>query len=149
MNYIDETATLGADVRVWHFARVLAYAELGDFVSVGGGAEIGAYSFIGHHTRVGAGVFLPSHSRVGHNVFIGPNVTFTDDRHPRANNPEYKAEPPTIGHGASIGAGATILPGVQIGANAMVGAGCVVCHDVPEGHVVYSIQNTCQKKRKL
>lgn len=144
-NFIDPTALVHDSVMVWHFARVLKRATLHEGVSVGGGAEVGAYSIVGKNTRVGAGVFLPSASRIGAGVFIGPNVTFTDDRYPKANNPKYVAQPPLVREGASIGAGATILPGVVIGKNAMVGAGCVVLHDVPDNAVVYSAQNNIQK----
>lgn len=147
MNFIDETATMGKDVTVWHFARVLKGAHLSAGVSVGSGAEIGAGSYVGERSRIGAGVFLPPNSYVGSDVFIGPNATFTDDKYPRAGNIGYLAQPPYIHNGASVGAGAVILPGVTIGPNAVIGAGCVVAHSVPENHIIYSIQNICLKKK--
>jgi len=70
-------------------------------------------------------------------AFIGPNVTFTDDRYPRSGNTAYVAEPPFVGHQASIGAGAVILPGVQIGAGSMIGAGAVVTKNIGVGDTVY------------
>lgn len=134
--FVDVTAKLGENVTIWRFANVMADVVIGNNVSIGGCAEIGKGTTIGDGTRISYGVFLPYNSRVGKNVFIAPAVTFTDDRYPRANNIEYKAEPPVIEDGASIGAGAVILPGVRIGRNALVGAGSVVAQDVPEATVV-------------
>ena len=130
VNFIDPTAVISDRVKVWHFARVLAGVVLAEDVSIGSGAEIGRDSIIGARTRISAGVFLPAGSVIGNDVFIGPNCTFTDDRYPKANNDKYKAEPPLVEDGASIGAGATILPGVIIGRNATVGAGAVVTKHV-------------------
>ena len=72
-------------------------------------------------------------------VFIGPHVVFTNDRSPRAANPDgslqtaadWILERTTVRRGASIGAGAIVMPGLEIGRSAMVGAGAVVTHDVP------------------
>lgn len=136
LNYIHRTAVLGKNVKVWHYAIILADVEIGDDCSIGSGTEIGAGTKIGRLSRVSAQVFLPSNSVIGEKVFIGPGCIFTDDRWPWAGNSEYKAEPPTIHNGASIGAGSVILPGVTIGRRAMIGAGSVVTKDVPDGAVV-------------
>lgn len=131
--FIAPSATMGEDSVVWHFARVLAEVRIGRNVSIGGGAEIGRGCVIGDDTRISAGVFLPPHSVVGKAVFIGPNATFTDDRHPRVlkpGDPPYNAEPPHIGDFAAIGAGAVICPGVRIGEGARVAAGAIVTKDV-------------------
>lgn len=127
---IAPTAHIGEGTVVWQFATVLGNAKVGHSCSVGAGAEIGEGSTIGNRVRIGHGSFLPSHSSVGDDVFIGPNVTFTDDRYPVANNDSYTPEPPVIESGASIGAGAVILPGVRIGRNVTVGAGAVVLESV-------------------
>lgn len=137
INYIDSSAVLGYNTKVWHFAVVLADVRTGDDVSIGSGSEIGRGSFVGARSRISAHVFLPSNSAIGSDVFIGPGVTFTDDRYPRANNTSYKALPPVIEDSASIGAGSVILPGVIIGRGAMVGAGSVVTKHVPAGCTIY------------
>lgn len=135
-NFIDRSAQLGERVLVWHYAVILADVVIGNDVSIGSKAEIGRGTIIGNNTRISSGVFLPSNSKIGNQVFVGPNVTMTDDKMPFAGNAEYKAQPPTLLDGCSIGAGSVILPGVTIGRKAMIGAGSIVTKDVPDGAVV-------------
>jgi len=135
-NFIDESAHIGEGTVVWHYVTILSDVEIGKNCSIGSGTEIGRGSVIGDHTRISAHVFLPANSIVGQRVFIGPDVVFTDDRHPRAGNSSYIAEPPQIEHGVSIGAGAVVLPGVHIKHGATIAAGAIVTHDVePYDHV--------------
>lgn len=124
-------------------AKVWAFTVICEGVSVGPDSVIGSHCYIGKGTSIGkgvhiqTGVFLPNNSVVDDFAFIGPNAVFTDDRYPRSGNTGYFAEPPVVGHQASIGAGSVILPGVQIGAGAMIGAGSVVTKSVPIGDTVY------------
>ena len=129
--FIHPDADIAENCIVWQFASILANARLGKGVSIGAGTEIGAGSVVENGARISAQVFLPSHSFVGKGAFIGPRTVATDDRHPRANNSQYVAEPPFIQAGASVGAGSVLLPGVKIGVGAMVGAGSIVTKDVP------------------
>lgn len=133
---VDDSATLGAGTAVWQFAHVMAGVRTGIHCSIGGAAEIGRDCVLGDNVRIGYGVFLPNRTRVGHRVFIGPRATLCDDKHPRVNNPRYKASPPVIEDDASIGAGAVLLPGVVVGRGALVGAGAVVTRDVAPYTVV-------------
>lgn len=133
IHYIDRNAFVDRTSKVWHFAVILDGVVIEANCSIGSLCEIGRNSRIAYRTRIGHGVFLPSNSRIGHDCFIGPGVVFTDDRYPKANNPEYLAEPPIVEDYASIGAGAVILPGVRIGAGAQIGAGAIVTRDVPPG----------------
>lgn len=139
VNFIDPSATLHPSVKVWHFAIILAHASIGEGTVIGSRAEIGRGCVIGKNCRIASGVFLPPDSVIEDGVFIGPNTTFTDDKFPKAGNVNYRAMPPVVREGASIGAGATILPSITIGAGALVGAGAVVCHDVPDDMIVQGI----------
>ena len=77
-------------------------------------------------------------------VFIGHNVTFINDRLPRATNSDgqlqteadWKCVPTRVERGASIGSGATLLCGITVGQRAVIGAGSVVTRDVPADAIV-------------
>jgi UDP-2-acetamido-3-amino-2,3-dideoxy-glucuronate N-acetyltransferase len=136
MNFIDPSATIGEGTKVWHFAVILQDVKIGRDCNIGSHVEVGRGCVIGDRVRISSGVFLPPNARIGNDVFIGPQAVFTDDKFPRAGNKDYKAQPPVIEDGASIGAGAVILPGVVIRANAMIGAGSVVTREVHPHSVV-------------
>ncbi len=72
---------------------------------------------------------------IGDNVFIGPNVTFTNDKYPKAHG-DWKLLKTTIKNGVSLGANSTILPGITIEQDALVGSGAVVTRNVPEKAIV-------------
>ena len=74
---------------------------------------------------------------------MGHNVTFTNDRHPRATangalqtEADWVCLPTLVKRGASIGSGVVLLCGITIGENALIGAGSVVTRDVPPNTVV-------------
>ena len=74
-------------------------------------------------------------------MFIGHNVTFINDKYPRATNPDghlqteadWSVTETVVEEGASIGSSATILCGIRIGKGSLVGAGSVVTKSVPPG----------------
>ena len=81
---------------------------------------------------------------IENHVFIGHNVTFINDRFPRATTADGKlqreadwvCESTVVKRGASIGSSATLLGGITVGENAIVGAGSVVTQDVPANTIV-------------
>lgn len=127
---VHETARVAESTSVWQFASVCEGTVIGPGGVIGSGAYIGKNCRIGANVRIQHGAFIPNGTVIDDDVFIGPNVTMTDDKYPRAGNHGYVAQPPRIYRGASIGAAATILPGVLIGSRSMVAAGAVVTHDV-------------------
>jgi UDP-2-acetamido-3-amino-2,3-dideoxy-glucuronate N-acetyltransferase len=108
---------------------------------IGRNCKIEAYVYIeggviiGDNCKIKPFVFLPTGVTIEDDVFIGPNVTFTNDKYPRARG-EWKLLQTRVKRGVSIGANCTILPGLTIGEHALVGAGSVVTKDVPDHAVV-------------
>jgi UDP-2-acetamido-3-amino-2,3-dideoxy-glucuronate N-acetyltransferase len=131
-----QSAAIGAGTRIWQFVVILAGAKIGQDCNICSHCLVENDVVIGNRVTVKSGVQLWDGLRVGDDVFIGPNVTFTNDKHPKSGNVNFELLSTRIEAGASIGGGATLLPGVVIGANATVGAGAVVTKDVPPGATV-------------
>jgi acetyltransferase-like isoleucine patch superfamily enzyme len=137
------------DVKLASNVKIYAYVNLYG-CSVGENTVIGTFVEIQKNARIGKNCKISSHSficegvDIEDNVFIGHNVTFINDRYPRATNPDGEMQTDEdwtcirtrVRKGASIGSSATLLCGVTIGENAIVGAGSVVTRDVPANAVV-------------
>ena len=134
---------LGENVRISDFTNLYgceigAETMIGPFVEIQKGARIGSRCKISSHTFICEGVTVEDA------VFVGHNVTFINDRYPRAINADgspqtagdWECLPTRVCAGASIGSSATILCGLTIGEKAIVGAGSVVTRDVPAGMIV-------------
>ena len=131
-----QTTKLGPNTQIWQFCVVLEGAQIGADCNICSHCFIENDVIVGDRVTIKCGVQLWDGLRLGDDVFIGPNVTFTNDMHPRSKHyPEAFAQT-VVKQGASIGANATILPGVTIEAGAMVGAGAVVTRDVAAGVTV-------------
>ena len=111
-------------------------ARFGSHVIIDGHVTIYHDVEIGAGSMIQSGAYFPPGVRIGSACFIGPSVTFTNDKHPRANRAGFVPLRTIVGDDAVIGAGAVILPGITIGAGAIVGAGSVVTRDVPPGVTV-------------
>lgn len=136
---VEDGATIGAGTRVWHQAQVRTRARIGARCIVGKGAFVDFDVVIGDDSKLQNYACVYHGVTLGRGVFVGPHAVFTNDRRPRATDPDFAAlgdgdwvvGETSVGDGAAIGANSTILPGVSIGAWAMVGAGAVVTRDVP------------------
>ena len=128
--------SLGKHTRVWQSVVVLSGAIIGDDCNICSHCFIENDVRIGDRVTIKSGVQLWDGITVEDDVFIGPNATFTNDKHPRSR--EYSGEvfKTMVCKGASVGANATLLPGIKIGPYAMVGAGAVVTRDVPDRAIV-------------
>ena len=138
-----KNVTVGADVKIFNFVNAYGCAigdgsKIGAFVEIQQGATIGKQCKISSHTFICEGV------QIQDRVFVGHNVSFINDKYPRAANADgslltaadWQVIETIVEEGASIGTSATILCGVRIGRNAIVGAGAVVTKDVPPGATV-------------
>lgn len=125
-----ETDFFGEEVKIYQPELVNIYnSYIGAGTSIGAFVEIGG-ARIGRNCKIQAFVFICPGVEIENDVFIGPRVTFTNDKYPKAVG-EWKQLNTLVKEGASIGAGAIILPGVTIGEYALIGAGSVVTKDVP------------------
>jgi acetyltransferase-like isoleucine patch superfamily enzyme len=109
--------------------------------SIGKNCKIDAFVYIeegvaiGDHCKIRPFVFIPTGVVIEDEVFIGPNVSFTNDKYPKARG-EWTLLRSKIKKGASIGANSVILPGVTVGEKALVGAGSVITKDVPANAII-------------
>ncbi len=139
LNHVEvgEGVKIFAFVNAYH-CKIGSGSKVGTFVEIQRGVEIGENCKISSHSFICEGV------KIEDNVFIGHNVTFVNDRYPRATNEDgsiqtaddWKLETTLVKKGASIGSSVTILCGVTIGEGALVGAGSVVTKDVAPNTVV-------------
>lgn len=125
-----QSASIGENTKIWQFCVVLPNAQIGRDCNICSHCFIENDVIIGNNVTVKCGVQLWDGIRIEDNVFIGPNVTFCNDRYPKAGNKNFNCEPVIVKKGASIGANATILPGVTIGENVLIAAGAVVTKNV-------------------
>ena len=140
---IAANVKLGKNVRIYDFTNLYG-CEIGDDVKVGTFVEIQKGAKIGNRCKISSHSFVCEGVTLEDEVFIGHNVTFVNDRYPRATDgggrlqteADWVCTPTLVKRCASIGSGATVLCGITIGENAMVGAGSVVTKDVPPGAVV-------------
>ena len=134
---------VGKNVRIFNFVNAYG-CEIGDNTKVGSFVEIQKNASIGRNCKISSHTFVCEGVKIEDEVFVGHNVSFINDKHPRAVNPDgsmqterdWKVQPTLVRRGASIGTGATILGGVTIGELAVVGAGSVVTRSVEPGAVV-------------
>ena len=131
-----QSADIGEGTRIWQFAVVLPGAKIGKNCNICAQTFIENDVVIGDNVTVKCGVQLWDGLRIGNNVCIGPNATFTNDKHPKSGNRDFECMKTIVEDDVSIGANATILPGVKLGKGCVIGAGAVVTKDVPMGMTV-------------
>lgn len=139
---------LGTDVLIFQPDLVNLYGcYVGDETRIGPFVEIQAGVRVGKKCKISSHSFICEGVEIEDGVFIGHGVMFTNDKYPRALNPDgsikggddWELERSSVGKGASIGSNATILPGVRIGENAMIAAGAVVISDVPPNTIAAGV----------
>ena len=131
----DCQAPIPESTNVWQFCVILPKAKIGENCNICSHCLVENEVVIGNNCTIKCGVQSWDGVTLEDNVCIGANVTFTNDRYPKAKNPNWILEKTRICKGASIGAGSTLLCGITIGENAMIGAGSVVTKDVPAGEL--------------
>src|SRR5215471_14580928 len=140
---IGPDVKLGRDVQISGFVNLYG-CEIGDETKIGAFVEVQKGAIIGPRCKISSHTFICEGVTIEGGVFVGHNVTFINDRYPRATTAngelqteaDWNCERTFIKCGASIGSGATLLGGIIVGENAIVGAGSVVTIDVPANTIV-------------
>ncbi|NLE45704.1 MAG: N-acetyltransferase [Chloroflexi bacterium] len=137
---VSEEAEIGEGTSIWHQAQIREGTHIGRDCVIGKGV------YIDMGVRVGDCVKIQNYTSVYHGVtihdgvFVGPHVCFTNDKRPRAINPDgtlkgdddWTVSETHVLRGASIGAHSVVVCGTTIGQWAMVGSGSVVTRNVPD-----------------
>ena len=158
---VSEKATIGAGTSVWNYCQVRENVHIGSNCILGREVYVDFGVEIGDNVKIQNGVSVYHGVTIENGVFVGPGAIFTNDKRPRAINPDgslkgaddWEVSKTQVGYGASIGAGAVILP-VVIGRFALIGAGSVVTKDVPDhaimvGNPARQIGYVCKCATKL
>lgn len=150
---ISKDVKLGKNVKIHDFVNLYG-CQVGDNTKIGAFVEIQKNARIGSNVKISSHTFICEGVTIEDNVFIGHNVSFINDKYPRATSKgrlqtekNWKVIPTLVKSNASIGTSATILCGVTIGKNAIIGAGSVVTKSVSKNNIVAG--NPAKKIRKF
>jgi UDP-2-acetamido-3-amino-2,3-dideoxy-glucuronate N-acetyltransferase len=137
---VSPRASIGDGSKIWQHCQVREGAVIGYNCILSKGVYVDFGVRIGNNVKIQNGISVYHGVTLEDGVFCGPHCVFTNDRQPRAINPDgslksaddWELAKTLVRSGASIGAHATIVCGVTIGCWAMIGAGAVVTHSVPD-----------------
>jgi UDP-2-acetamido-3-amino-2,3-dideoxy-glucuronate N-acetyltransferase len=136
---VEKSTIVGEGTSVWHNTQIRGETVIGNDCIIGKDVYIGSGVKIGNNCKIQNGAQIYEPAILGDGIFIGPQVVLTNDRIPRAINPDeslkstsdWKPVGVVIEEGASVGANSTCVAPLRIGKWAMIGAGSVVLRDVP------------------
>lgn len=151
---IFKDVKLGKNVKIYDFVNLYG-CKIGDNTIIGAFVEIQRGARIGKNCKISSHSFVCKGVTIKDNVFVGHNVTFINDKYPRATTKnsrlqtekDWKLIPTLVKKGASIGSSVTVMCGVTIGENSLVGASSLVLEDVPDDTVV--VGNPAKVLRKI
>ena len=141
---VDEGIEIGDGTRVWHLCQIRRGARIGKGCVLGRGVFVDADVRIGDNCKIQNYACVYQGVELADGVFVGPHACFTNDKMPRAINPDGTGKGPDdwiisrtrVEYGAAIGANATVVCGTVVGRWAVVAAGSVVTKDVPDHAIV-------------
>ena len=150
-----DNVKLGVDVKIYDFVNLYG-CSIDDNSKVGSFVEIQKNAIIGKTCKISSHTFICEGVHIEDNCFIGHNVTFINDKYPRATNDDgtmqnetdWKLVETYVKKGVSIGSSSTILCGITIGEGAIVGAGSVVTKDVLPYTIVAGVPSKIIRKLK-
>jgi acetyltransferase-like isoleucine patch superfamily enzyme len=143
---VEDGAVVGPDTAIWDSVHIRRGAVVGAGCIIGEKTYVAPEARIGDRCKLNAAVYVCSAVTIEDGVMIAAHTVFTNDRFPRATDPELRelrssaidehTRPTLVRRGATIGANCTIGNDLTIGAFAMVGMGAVVTKDVPDHALV-------------
>lgn len=147
---IDDAASVGEGCVIWDFTKIRQNVTIGNQTSIGRLVYIDSGVSVGRGCKIQDAALIYGPAVLEDFVFIGPGVVLTNDRRPRAVNPDESRKsredwsplPVSVGVGAAIGANSTCVAPVRIGNWSLVGAGSVVVEDVPDYALVVGVPAT-------
>lgn len=151
---VSPESEIGEGTKIWNQAQVRERARIGRECVISKNVYIDVDVIIGDRVKIQNNVNVYHGVEIEDDVFLGPSMTFTNDRFPRAFQSDFEVCPTRVKRGASIGANATIRCGIVIGEYAMIAAGSVVTHDVlphalVAGNPARQIGRVCRCGRRL
>lgn len=143
---IEEGVEIGEHSSIWDNVHIRRDSCIGHHVIVGEKTHISYGVRIGNFVKINAFVYICTAVTVEDGVMISAGCVFTNDRYPRAADPELAALrssapdedtlPTLVRAGATLGAGSIIGCGLNIGRFAMVGMGSLITRSVGDFHLV-------------
>jgi len=127
---VSSEAVIGDNTKIWINSQIRENSKVGNGCVISKDTYIDTEVTIGNNCKIQNGVSIYHGVTIEDDIFVGPNVSFTNDKVPRAFNLNWRITPTFVRKGVSIGANSTIVCGITIGEYAMVAAGSVVTKDV-------------------
>ena len=144
--YIHPTAVIESGVEIgdssflWDAVHVRRDTRIGHHCIIGEKTHVSYGVQIGNFVKINSFVYICTAVTLEDGVMISAGCIFTNDRYPRAANPEItalresgpdeKTEATLVRTGATLGAGCIIGCGLTIGRFAMVGMGSLITRSV-------------------
>jgi acetyltransferase-like isoleucine patch superfamily enzyme len=141
---VHPSVLIPANSRVWNYAQIREGVTIGENCIIGRNVYIGPGVIIGDNCKIQNNALIYEPAIIEDGVFIGPAVVLTNDKHPRAVNPDgsiksasdWEPVGVTIKRGASVGASSVCVAPVELGEWSAVGANSVVSKNVSAGEMV-------------
>ena len=138
---IEAEVAIGNGTSVWDNVHIRRGASLGVDCIVGEKTYLAYGVRVGDRCKLNACVYVCAEVVIEDGVMIAAHTVFTNDRFPRACDPDLTTlltSAPTdatltttVRRGTTIGANCTIGPGLELGEFCMIGMGSVVTRSVP------------------
>lgn len=142
---VESGVKIGEDSSIWDGVHIRRDTHIGHHCIVGEKSHISYDVRIGNLVKINAFVYICTAVTIEDGVMISAGCIFTNDRFPRAADPELQelrtsqpdehTRPTLVGAGATLGAGCVVGCGLSIGRFAMIGMGSLVTRSIGDFHL--------------